>query len=184
MSNARWDVPDNWAWATMATLGKVTGGGTPSAGDPTNFANPGIPWITPADLTGYSDPYISRGRRDLSDKGHASSGATLMPAGTVLFSSRAPIGYCVIAANEITTNQGFKSVSLAEGLLPEYLRHYLLASKDYAESLASGTTFLELSGARFAEMAMPLPPSAEQRRIVSKIDALTARTARDRKSVG
>lgn len=180
MTHDRWTVPDSWAWAAVADIGKVTGGGTPSARDPTNFADVGIPWITPADLTGYSEPYIGRGRRDLSDKGYASCGATLMPSGTVLFSSRAPVGYCAIASDEITTNQGFKSVILADGVVPEYLRHYLLASKDYAESLASGTTFLELSGARFADLTVPLPPLSEQRRIVAKLDVLTARTARAR----
>lgn len=177
MSGPRWSVPDSWAWATISALGKITGGGTPSARDGTNFADAGIPWVTPADLTGYQEAYISRGRRDLSPSGYASCGAQLMPAGTVLYSSRAPIGYCAIAANEIATNQGFKSVTPSNGVIPEYLRHYLLASKDYAESLASGTTFLELSGARFGEVFVPLPPIEEQRRIVAKLDALTARTA-------
>ncbi|WP_339156755.1 restriction endonuclease subunit S [Sinorhizobium medicae] len=123
---------------------------------------------------------MSRGRRDLSEKGYRGSAARLMPAGTVLFSSRAPIGYCAIASNEISTNQGFKSFLLKGEISAEYVRYYLLASVDYAESRASGTTFKELSGSRAAELALPIAPVAEQRRIVGKIDSLTGRSRRAR----
>jgi|TARA_R110000744_G_scaffold51561_9_gene111018 type I restriction enzyme S subunit len=98
-----------------------------------------------------------------------------MPKGTVLFSSRAPIGYCVVASNEIATNQGFKSFVQKGAYASEFLRYYLISSKEYAESLASGTTFAELSGAKAAAMMAPLPPLAEQRRIVSRIDELFSR---------
>jgi type I restriction enzyme S subunit len=101
----------------------------------------------------------------------------------VLFSSRAPIGYCVIATNEVSTNQGFKSLVLEGSIDPGYVRHYLLSAKEYAESKASGTTFRELSGARVAELALPVAPLPEQRRIVGKVDGLTARTARARKEL-
>ncbi len=180
MSEGRWDVPESWAWTSAGELAQVVGGGTPPSKDETNFAEWGIPWITPADLTGYEEAYISRGRRDLSEKGYSSSGAQILPKETVLFSSRAPVGYCVIAANEVSTNQGFKNLVLEGGISPEFVRYYLLGSKDYAESMASGTTFLELSGARVAEMAVPVAPLPEQKRIVAKIDSLTARSARAR----
>jgi len=178
----RWEVPETWKWAQASEVADIVGGGTPSTKDETNFAGPGlgVPWIGPADLTGCSDAYIGRGRRDLSEKGLSASGATLMPKGTVLFSSRAPIGYCAIAANEISTNQGFKSWVCASGVMPEYVRHYLLSSVEYADSLASGTTFREVSGKRISAMAFPVAPAAEQRRIVAKLDALTARLARAR----
>lgn len=104
----------------------------------------------------------------------------MMPKGAVLFSSRAPIGYCAIAANEICTNQGFKSWVCASGIIPEYVRYYLLSSVEYADSLASGTTFREVSGKRVGAMAFPVAPEAEQRRIVAKLDALTTRLARAR----
>lgn len=177
MSEARWDIPATWAWATAGEIARIVGGGTPSSKVDDNFSEVGIPWITPADLTGYRESYISRGRRDLSEKGFSGSGAQVIPAGGVLFSSRAPIGYCVIASNDITTNQGFKSLVLRAGIVPEYIRHYLIGSKDYAESKASGTTFMELSGARVAELAVPIAPLEEQRRIAAKIDGLTAHTA-------
>jgi type I restriction enzyme S subunit len=180
MSEPRWDIPAIWSWASAGEIADIVGGGTPSTRDDTNFSNNGIPWITPADLTGYRGTYIERGARDLSEKGYQSSGAQLMPAGTVLFSSRAPIGYCVIAANELSTNQGFKSLVLKGCISPEYVRHYLLASKEYAESLASGTTFKELSGSRTAELALPIAPLAEQRRIAATLDSLMGATARAR----
>lgn len=182
MTSARWKVPASWKWVTAGDVAEIVGGGTPSTKDEGNFAEPGkgVPWIGPADLTGYQDIYIGRGRRDLSEAGVARSGATLMPEGTVLFSSRAPIGYCAIAANSISTNQGFKSWVCSEGLVPEYVRHYLLSSTGYVDSLASGTTFREISGRRVAGLALPLAPTTEQRRIVAMLDALTARLARAR----
>jgi type I restriction enzyme, S subunit len=180
MSEERWALPPSWQWAAAGDIAKIVGGGTPSSKMDSNFAEIGIPWITPADLTGYRESHISRGRRDLSKQGFAGSGARMIPAGSVLFSSRAPIGYCVIASNEVSTNQGFKSLVLKGDIDPGYVRHYLLSAKDYAESKASGTTFMELSGARVAELAVPLAPLPEQRRIVAKVDGLTARTARAR----
>jgi type I restriction enzyme, S subunit len=178
----RWSVPESWKWVQAADVATIVGGGTPSTKDGANFAEPGsgTSWIGPADLTGYTETYIGKGRRDLSPKGLAASGATIMPVGTVLFSSRAPIGYCAIAANPISTNQGFKSWVCADEMLPEFVRHYLRASVEYVDSLASGTTFREVSGKRVAGMAFPLPPAAEQRRIVAKLDALIARLTRAR----
>jgi type I restriction enzyme, S subunit len=183
MSEVRWPLPESWQWALAGDIAKIVGGGTPSSKNEGNFAENGIPWITPADLTGYSRSHISRGRRDLSEQGFAGSGAQLIPAGSVLFSSRAPIGYCVIASNDVSTNQGFKSLVLDGDIDPGYVRYYLLSAKEYAESKASGTTFMELSGARVAELAVPIAPLPEQRRIVAKVDGLTARTARARKEL-
>lgn len=183
MSEVRWDLPASSAWASAGDIARIVGGGTPSTKIDENFAEVGIPWLTPADLTGYEQAYISRGRRDLSEIGFASCGAQMLPAGSVLFSSRAPVGYCVIASDEVSTNQGFKSFVLEGGVIPEYVRHYLLSAKEYAESKASGTTFLELSGKRVAELAVPIAPLPEQRRIVEKVDGLTARTARARKDL-
>lgn len=180
MSEARWDLPESWTWAAAGDVARIVGGGTPSSKVENYFAESGIPWITPADLTGYRSSHISRGRRDLSKEGFASCGAQIIPAGSVLFSSRAPIGYCVIASNDVSTNQGFKSLVLQGDIVPEYIRYYLISAKDYAESKASGTTFMELSGARVAELSIPLAPIPEQKRIVAKVDGLTARTARAR----
>jgi type I restriction enzyme S subunit len=175
---SRWRLPDSWEWTKLGEIAEIVGGGTPRTSDPTNFKEDGIPWLTPADLTGYAGEYVTRGARSLSPKGLAESSAHLLPAGAVLFTSRAPIGYCVIAQNEIATNQGFKSLILRGDVDPRYIRYYLIASKEYAESRASGSTFKELSGRRMAELDVPIPPLSEQRRIVNKIGELRVRVRR------
>lgn len=176
--SGRWDVPGHWSWCKARDIASIVGGGTPPSSDVTNFSDDGTPWITPADLSGYQETYISRGRRSLSRAGYEASAARSLPAGTVMLSSRAPIGYCVIARVDMATNQGFKSFVCRQGVQPEFLRHYLLNSRDYLESLASGTTFKELSGSRTEEIEIPLPPVAEQHRIVAKLDDLLARSRR------
>jgi type I restriction enzyme, S subunit len=178
---SRWPIPKTWEWVSAGQLFDIVGGGTPPSKYPGNFATRGIPWLTPADLSGYEGIYIERGARDLSERGYTACGARLLPKGTVLYTSRAPIGYCVIAANEICTNQGFKSLVLFSDTSPEYIRYYLLASKEYAESLASGSTFLELSGRRMSELMVPLAGSKEQRRIADKITTLDTHSRAARK---
>ncbi|MDO8433854.1 MAG: restriction endonuclease subunit S [Candidatus Binatus sp.] len=168
----RWPLPQWWVWTTMSEVAEIVGGSTPSTDVPENFASSGIPWITPADLSGYKAKLISRGSRDISDKGLASSSTRLMPAGTVLFSSRAPIGYVAIAANPVTTNQGFKSFLLSQGVLAEYAYYWLIRAKSLLSEFASGTTFLEISGKRAQQIPIPIAPRGEQRRIIGAIESL------------
>ena len=179
------ELPKGWVATELGKIAQVVGGSTPkNSSDSSNFQQNGIPWITPSDLTGYTKTYISRGKRDLSQKGFISCGTKKLPKGSVLFSSRAPIGYCVIANNEVCTNQGFKSFVPFEGIIPEYLRYYLITSKNYIESVASGTTFKEISASRIATIPIPLPPLNEQRRIVAKLDRLFARSRCAREELG
>jgi len=167
-------IPSSWVWARLGEIGTVAGGSTPSTSVPEYFDGV-IPWITPADLSNFTGKFIHRGRRNISEKGLNSSSAVLLPAGTVLFSSRAPIGYVTIAANPVTTNQGFKNLTLHEGIFNEYVFHYLRASKSLAESYGSGTTFREVSASRFAQIPIPLAPFNEQVRIVGRVEELFAR---------
>lgn len=171
------DLPEGWAQVPIGTFARIVGGGTPPSKDPANFAPPGqgTPWITPADLSGYRAQTIERGARDLSPAGLAACGATLMPKGTVLFSSRAPIGYVAIAANEISTNQGFKSFILPEGFDPRFTYYQLKHLKPEAEAIATGTTFKELSGAATATLLFKVSPLNEQTRIADQLDKLLAR---------
>jgi type I restriction enzyme S subunit len=167
-------IPSVWQWARLDAIGAIVGGGTPSATDAENFAKPGegVPWLTPADLGGYSDLYISRGSRDLSEKGSRASSATVMPKGTVLFTSRAPIGYVAIAANAISTNQGFKSIVPYVPDCSRFIATAMMAFAPEIDAKAPGTTFKEVSGKIVAAIPFPLPPLAEQRRIVAKVDEL------------
>lgn len=164
------ELPDGWEWKTMADIADVVGGGTPRTADSSYYVNGSIPWLTPADLSGYKAKYISHGGRYITQEGLDNSSARMMPAGTVLFTSRAPIGYVAIAANPLCTNQGFKSFVLKEDVIPEFVYWWLKASKDLAESIASGTTFLELSGAKAKQIPIPLPPPDMQKRIVAEIE--------------
>ena len=167
----RWALPDSWVWTNLWELGDIVAGGTPSTKEPSYWADE-IHWISPADLTGYSAKTIKRGARSISRIGLANSSARVMPAGSVHFSSRAPIGYVVISAESLATNQGFKSLIPAPGIFNEYVYYYLLASREYARERASGTTFSELSGKAFGRLPIPLAPTATQRGIVAKIEEL------------
>jgi len=172
---AETDLPEGWASATMSDVAEVVGGGTPKSTDPENFADNGHPWITPADLSDFEGVLIEHGRRALTDKGLAGCSARLVPAGTVLMSSRAPIGYVAVAANELCTNQGFKSFILADGLDSRFVLYWLRFNRGEIEQMGSGSTFMELSGARCREIPIVFPPLAEQKRIVAKVEELLGR---------
>lgn len=168
-------LPENWCWTRLGSVSTIVGGGTPSSGVAEYYENGTIPWISPADLSGYSDMYISHGAKNITELGLEKSSARLMPAGTVCLSSRAPIGYVVIAQNDISTNQGFKSMLPSPCFISEYLYWYLKGNKELLESYASGTTFLEISGGKTAQVEFPLAPLAEQQRIVDRIESLFAK---------
>jgi type I restriction enzyme S subunit len=174
-----WDaveLPEGWRMVATGDIAKVVGGGTPKTSITGNFTDSGgHPWVTPADLTGYNDKYISRGRRNLTDQGLKESSATYMPAGTVLFSSRAPIGYVAIAANPVTTNQGFRSFVPSEEVDSEYLYYALKLLRADAEQLASGTTFAEISGTNAKKLRFPLAPKESQHQIVNLLDTVSDR---------
>ena len=178
----RWPIPASWRWARAGELAAVVGGGTPRTGDPDNFTSVregAIAWLTPADLAGHERTYVTHGARHLTPKGLRASAARLLPVGSVVLSSRAPIGRCAIAAAPLCTSQGFRSFVLrTPEVLPEYLHLYLRAATRYAHSLASGSTFKELSGSKAAAMWVPVAPIAEQARIVARVGAARARCAR------
>lgn len=165
-------IPIKWKYCLLSDIGKIASGGTPSTKDLSNFGG-NIGWITPADLTGYTNKYIKEGKRNLTEQGLKKSSAVLLPKGSVLFSSRAPIGYVAIAANPLATNQGFKNfIPNSKLVSPDFIYYLLWNSRDLIKSLASGTTFLEISAKRFAQVPIALPPLAEQKRIVKKIEEL------------
>ncbi len=170
-----WEIPSTWEWIPLSEVARVVGGGTPNTKDASFWEGGDIPWITPRDLSGYREKYISHGERSITALGLEQSGAVLMPPGTVLFSSRAPIGYTAIARTAISTNQGFKSFIPEGGLDSEYLYYFLTCAKQTAEGMASGTTFLELSGNQAGRMPLPLPPLPEQRRIVAELEKQLSR---------
>ena len=114
--------------------------------------------------------YAERGQRNISEIGLKNSSAKLMPAGTILYSSRAPIGYIAIARNPVSTNQGFKSVVLVRNEINLFLYYELIQKTPEIISRASGTTFKEISGADFGKTIVTIPPMEEQERIVNKLN--------------
>lgn len=166
-------LPKGWAWCRLGDIGEIIGGGTPSTSIE-EYWNGEVSWITPADLSNYSDKYIAQGKRNITQLGLDNSSAKLIPKGSILFSTRAPIGYVVIADRPLSTNQGFKSLSLSINMSEEFVYYFLLAEKERIKLLASGTTFQELSASAFSKILIPLPPLAEQHRIVQQIETFFA----------
>ena len=174
-SEQPYKLPENWCWTRLGDITEIVGGGTPSSSVTEHYCNGLIPWISPADLSGYTDIYISRGAKNITELGLEKSSAKMLPTNTVCLSSRAPIGYVVIAKNPLCTNQGFKSFLPASCYLPQYLYWYLKGNKELLESYASGTTFLELSASKAGLVEFPLAPLPEQQRIVERIESLFAK---------
>lgn len=162
-------LPQGWTIKTLGEVFKVVGGGTPSTKQADNFGGD-IAWITPADLSNHNNKFISQGKRNISEKGLKNSSARLVPKGTILFSSRAPIGYVAIASNQLCTNQGFKNLIPNKNVSSEFVYYYLLNSKNLAESYASGTTFKEISAKSFSKLPIPLPPLETQKQIVKLLE--------------
>ena len=157
-----------WKECTIADLGMVVGGATPSTKDPENYDGGTIPWITPKDLSNYSDRYISKGERNITEKGLNGCSTQLMPRHSVLFTSRAPIGYVAIAENEVCTNQGFKSVVPNEQTDYLFLYYLLKYNKEKIEGLGSGTTFKEVSGSTMRGITVRVPESIDAQRIIGR----------------
>ena len=161
-----------WKEYKISDIADVIGGGTPSTSN-SSYWNGNIPWLTPRDLTGYTKVYISKGERNITVEGLRNSSARLLPKGTVLLTSRAPIGYVAIAKNEITTNQGFKSLVLKEDYADnEFIYYWIKNNIDYLQSIGTGTTFAEISGRVVKDIEISLPPLSEQKTIASVLSSL------------
>lgn len=162
-----------WKECLLSDLGTVVGGATPSTKNPANYEGGTISWITPKDLADFKGRYIARGERMITDAGLSSCSTQLMPEHSVLFSSRAPIGYVAIAANELCTNQGFKSVVPNERTDYLFLYYLLRYYKDAIENLGSGTTFKEVSGSTMRNVKVKVPVLfSEQKKIASVLGAI------------
>ena len=158
------DKPENIDFGIISDLGEVVGGATPSTNNPNYFCDDGIAWISPKDLTSTGLKFIYRGEICISEQAYSSCSTKLMPAGTVLFTSRAPVGTVAIAMNDICTNQGFKSVIPKDNIGTAFVYSFLKENKQLIESHASGTTFMEVSGSVMKNIPaiIPKPDRAKQ----------------------
>ena len=151
------NVAPEWITGTISDFGAVVGGSTPSKAKPEYYTKSGIAWITPKDLSINKSKFISHGENDITDLGLKNSSATIMPKGTVLFSSRAPIGYIAIAAGEVTTNQGFKSIVPKLEIGTAFVYFFLKRNLSIIEGMASGSTFKEVSGSTMKNIPAVIP---------------------------
>ena len=146
-----------WTTGTISDLGTVVGGSTPSKSKPEYYTESGIAWITPKDLSINKSKFVSHGENDITELGLKNSSAAIMPEGSVLFSSRAPIGYIAIAAGEVTTNQGFKSVVPKTEIGTPFVYFFLKNTLPVIEGMASGSTFKEVSGSTMKNVPAVIP---------------------------
>lgn len=158
-----------WIECKISDIGTVVGGATPSTKKAENYEGGNIAWITPKDLSTFSGRYIKRGERNITEIGLKSCSTQLLPKNTVLFSSRAPIGYVAIAANEVCTNQGFKSVIPNEETDPLFLFYLLKHNKEKIEAMGSGTTFKEVSGNTMKNIIVRVPSDKEVQKNIASI---------------
>lgn len=149
-------IPEGWKVGRLDEIADVVGGSTPSKAKPEYYTQKGIAWLTPKDLSNHPAVYSSRGEIDITEEGYNSTSTKLMPKGTILFTSRAPIGYISIAQNDICTNQGFKS------LVPKkagtcFLYCFLKYVTPEIENKSTGSTFKEASGSLMKSLQVIMP---------------------------
>ena len=150
-------IPKGWRVGTLGEIGDIVGGSTPSKSKPEYYTDKGIAWLTPKDLSISNNKFTSKGEIDITEEGYKSCSTKLMPKGSVLFSSRAPIGYITIAKNDICTNQGFKSV-VPKLAGTAFISYFLKISTKDIENKATGSTFKEASGALMKSLQLIIAP--------------------------
>lgn len=166
-------IPEDWEVESIDEVAEVVGGGTPSTKN-TEYWDGDIAWITPKDLSNFKFRYIARGGRNITKKGLENSSAKLVPKGTVLLTTRAPVGYVAIAESIVSTNQGFRSLIPKDNVKSEFLFYLLKKNVEILKSNASGTTFGELSGSRLKALQFAFPDIDEQSsiaKILSDLDS-------------
>lgn len=168
------DIPGSWEWVRLGEIGAITSGGTPKTTEKSYWEKAKIPWITPAVMSSQINGIVFQNTeiKYINKNGLEHSSAQLIPAYSIVVSSRAPIGYVNIVPYEYTTNQGCKSVTTFSNVNKEFIYYTIKYSVPDMYKRASGTTFKEISGTKFGQTIIPLPPLAEQKRIVAKIDQI------------
>ncbi|GAB3469340.1 restriction endonuclease subunit S [Polaromonas eurypsychrophila] len=175
-SGVEWlgEVPGHWEVLALKKSFQIVGGSTPKS-DTESFWDGDILWATPSDLSKRESVYMKDTQRKISAAGLASCGTTLVPAASIILSTRAPIGSLAIAEVEMCTNQGCKSLIPSKGASTEYFAHLLSISSTELNIRGKGTTFLELSGDELGAFKIPVPPPQEQTQIAAFLDRETAK---------
>ena len=173
----------SWPVATVGEVCEVVSGATPRTGTP-EFWDGNVPWVTPKDVSELGQKHLSDTPRKITKAGLKSCSARMLPAQSVLFSSRAPIGLVAINTLPVCTNQGFKSlVPRVDLVSPDFLFWWLKAQEEHIQSKGRGATFKEVSKKIVEDLQIPLPPLAEQRQIAGILDAADALRAKRREAL-
>jgi len=162
----------DWEMKKIKNVAVVKNGGTPDTKN-SKYWNGKVLWLTPKELSGIEDMEVFNTERKISDEGLKHSSATFLPTGTVLLTSRAPIGYIAIAGVPMATNQGFKNFICNKKLLDnKFLYFFLRLKTKYLQSLGRGATFIEISKTTVEKLDIPIPPLETQKQIVAKLSAV------------
>ena len=153
----------------LSKLGTIISGSTPTTSDEKYWNGENV-WLTPADLSGMTMPFISDSARHLTDVGVKKATGTLLPAYSVIISNRAPVGYCAVVTVPFSYNQGCKSVKCNSDVDPLYLYYFMSNQKAALERVSSGTTFLELPKKELERFLVSIPlDTDEQKDVAAKI---------------
>ena len=166
ISNFRTPLPKAWRWVRLGEVCEVVGGSTPDSGTP-DFWNGEIVWVTPTDLGCNVEVFVENSARKITRSGYQSCGTNIVPAGSVVLSSRAPIGHLAIAGVPLCTNQGCKSFVVKPEVDSLFLYYSLRKAVPILQNLGSGATFKEISKSALCEFQIAIPPLSEQKRIAA-----------------
>lgn len=163
---------NDWPLKSIGDISNVESGGTPDTKIAKYWAGD-ILWLTPKELSGHCNQFINQTERKITDEGLKNSSVKLLPVGTVLLTSRAPIGYVTIASKEISTNQGFKNIICDDNqIVNEFLYFWLKTHTSYLQSFGHGATFKEINKTDLIKIEIPVPPLSDQQKIVTKLNAV------------
>lgn len=155
------DNPEAVGWneKTIGEVVSVVGGSTPSTSNPAYWEGGTINWATPKDLASLQSPILLDTNSRITELGLSQISSGLLPEGTVLLSSRAPIGYLAITNIPLAINQGFIAIKCSTEMPNYYILHWAKQNMDAIEARANGTTFLEISKSSFRPMRIIVPPT-------------------------
>ena len=172
--HSMFDAQNEWFKGSVSDFGEVVGGATPSKDIDEYFCSDGIVWLTPKDLTSTGKKFIYKGETDITEAAYCSCSTKLLPKGSVLLTSRAPVGCVAIAMTDLCTNQGFKSIIPKSEFGTAFVYYFLKENRQLLESHSSGTTFMEISGNVLKAIPISIPPEELTKKFSSMCEPIFA----------
>ena len=164
-------LPEGWRWVRLDDIADVVGGSTP-ARDREDLWGGTIPWVVPSEVTGLAGRHLTSANETITEAGMKSAGLQMIPAGSVLLTSRATVGVATINTIPVVTNQGFQSLLVRDGTDGLWLYYCVSFMRSHLERRAAGSTFLEVSRDSVRSLPILLPPLSEQRAIAAVLEAI------------